>query len=756
MSQPKTSTNWCTPRARRSKRRLAPLLLLMLLLGLSRATPTAIAQTPGNTPALALRLPWEGAVRTPGWTEVQVALAAGDAAWQGELVITDRQQQLTYRQPINLPASGRQSLRLPLYIAEPGSFTLQLLTPDGAAAATQRLTLQHTPTQARFCVVVDALEQLAPGSENGCDSSLLLANLESLPETAMAWDTIDVLILREVATSALTPAHREALWAWLNLGGQLTLVEGPGTAQTLAGLPQALKTAAQQLAPGTAQAIGVGELARVRPNPAAGNGAAGISTVSNGADAWLGDWHNRPVPAASILSAQLPFNTITPTGDALMQVPRAQIPQLGLLLALLPIYALLIGPGAWWLARRLQRPQLAWLFIPGGILLAALVIWLGITGVVAGAFPLTHEVAVIIGNQSGAPARVLQTTAVFAPRARNLSWSTELAPRPFMGYADTMTSMTTFYSNRPFPAQVVWEGAGGRIAVVQPPGPLTWASEGLMRLPKIEARTSLTYENGRTLLSGSLSSEIELQEVTLIFEDGAHRISIAESVQAGAPVDIALPLEAVEAFEVVYTPFCANLGVGNFYPAIATPMKIAPTTSKTAGQCYLTASTPGVPFPGSDSSANHIAESCLILALPCPTLEGGGIPLLPQLDFESAGYGWLDADGWINFADATPVTLLYTPLRALPEGAGLTDARVTIHLEGIEPLPQFSLEVWDWQAGLWLPQASPTASAPLVLEGRLVRAVLDPTRGMRLRLTSHHNDYVTLDLNVILETQTAP
>ncbi|MDX9956276.1 MAG: hypothetical protein RBT75_19425, partial [Anaerolineae bacterium] len=580
MSWREASTNRRTPRARRSKRRLESLLLLTLLLGLLQVAPTAIAQTSGNTPALALHLPWEGAVRTPGWTEVQVSLTAGDAPWQGELVITDRQQQLTYRQAINLPAAGRQSLRLPLYIAEPGIFTLQLLIPDGAVAATQRLTPRHTPTQARFCVVVDALEQLAPGSENGCDSSLLLANLESLPETAMAWDTIDVLILREVATSALTPAHREALWAWLNLGGQLTLVEGPGTAQTLAGLPPELKEAAQQLSAGMTHAIGVGELARVSPEFTAGTG-------------WLGDWHDRPVPAASILSAQLPFNTITPTGDALMQVPRAQIPQLSLLLALLPIYALLIGPGAWWLARRLQRPQLAWLFIPSGILLAALVIWLGITGVVAGAFPLTHEIAVIIGNQSGAPARVLQTTALFAPRARNLTWNTELAPRPFLGYADTMTSMTDFYSSRPFPAQVAWEGAGGRIAVAQPPGPLTWASEGLMRLPEIEVHTALTRESGRTLLSGSLSSEIELQEVTLIFEDGAHRVSIAESVQAGAPVDIALPLEAVEAFEVVYTPFCANLGAGNFYPAIATPMKIAPTTSKTAGQCYLTASTPG-------------------------------------------------------------------------------------------------------------------------------------------------------------------
>ena len=261
-------------------------LLLVLALGLLQAAPTTSAQAPANAPTLTLHLPWEGTVRMPGWTEVQVVLAATDTAWQGELVLTDRQQQLTYQQHINLPASGRQSLRLPLYVAEPGIFTLELLAPDGAAVIAHRLPLRSAPTKARFCVAVDTLKQLAPRTENGCDSSLLLANLETLPETAMAWDAIDVLILREVSTTALTPAQREALWAWVILGGQLTIVEGPGTIQTLAGLPPSLKEAARQLSAGMIRKVGTGELARVRQDT-----AVGAATTS-----WLGDWRARRVP----------------------------------------------------------------------------------------------------------------------------------------------------------------------------------------------------------------------------------------------------------------------------------------------------------------------------------------------------------------------------------------------------------------------------------------------------------------------------
>ncbi|OQA19181.1 MAG: hypothetical protein BWY63_01808 [Chloroflexi bacterium ADurb.Bin360] len=79
-----------------------------------------------------------------------------------------------------------------------------------------------------------------------------------------------------------------------------------------------------------------------------------------------------------------------------------------------------------------------------------------------------------------------------------------------------------------------------------------------------------------------------------------------------------------------------------------------------------------------------------------------------------------------------------------------------LHLEVIEPLPQFSLEVWDWETAQWLLQTSPNISAPLVLEGDLVRAVVNPTTGMRVRISLHDSDFGTLNLNAILEITPTP
>ncbi|HRT31740.1 MAG TPA: hypothetical protein P5211_04930, partial [Anaerolineae bacterium] len=208
------------PVRRLGVRAVGLLMVLALLLPISTA---ASARSRADAPTLDITLPWEGAVRFPGWTEVQVTLTAAETPWSGELRLEDRGQKLTYRRALTLPAGGRQFLRLPLYIPEFSHYTLTLVEQGTAPASGQPLPLRTLDAQARFCVAVDPLGRLAPGTINGCKSSLLLTDLGTLPETAMAWDSVDVLILHEVATSALTAAQQEALWAWVSLGGHLTV-----------------------------------------------------------------------------------------------------------------------------------------------------------------------------------------------------------------------------------------------------------------------------------------------------------------------------------------------------------------------------------------------------------------------------------------------------------------------------------------------------------------------------------------------------
>ena len=722
------------PVRRLGVRAVGLLMVLALLLPISTA---ASARSRADAPTLDITLPWEGAVRFPGWTEVQVTLTAAETPWSGELRLEDRGQKLTYRRALTLPAGGRQFLRLPLYIPEFSHYTLTLVEQGTAPASGQPLPLRTLDAQARFCVAVDPLGRLAPGTINGCKSSLLLTDLGTLPETAMAWDSVDVLILHEVATSALTAAQQEALWAWVSLGGHLTVVEGPGTAQTLAGLPRALQQALTALPVGMTSSLGAGTLSRVR----AENPTATDST------AWLGDWTGERVPAASVLGLRIPP---APAAEALMSVPQTSFPRPALLLGLLPAYALLVGPGMWWLARRLHRPRLVWLLTPLMIGVAALSMWLGLTTIVGGVFPITHEIAVIFGNDKGGPARVLQTTAIFAPRARVLTWNTQLAPRPFVGYFDAAASSYYFTANRPFPAEVLWAEGTSQIQATHPPGPLSWAAEGLMTLPALEAQLAFDTVAGRTVLQGTLRSEIALEKATLILGDGTHRLVLADNVPAGVRTQISVPLHWVQEFDP-NLPICSNLSGGNFYFPSAALTPVTPPEKGSNVLCYLVATTPGVPYPTQNASQKRVEESCLILTLPCLAWGSGRMPLLPALSSENRGYGWLDPTGGVALASTMPVTLIYTPLYSGTGNDAFSAQRLILSLEKGGALPSFSLKIWSWTTEEWISQPPPTSRAPLILEGELARQVYDPQQGVRVRITPATETYFTLYLDVSVE-----
>lgn len=716
-------------------------LLLALLFCLFTCRPQALAQTTSAAPALTLTLAWEGALRIPGWTEVQVQVTGTGTPWHGELHLEDRVHQVHYRLPLSLAAHARQHYRLPLYVAQPGPFTLSLVS-NATSVASQRLILRPIESAKRHCITVDPLGRLAAGPENGCEASLLLTGVEPLPETPMAWDHVDVLILHEVSTTALSAAQQEALWAWVNLGGQLVITAGPGRAQTLAGLPSALRQTLGSLTPGTRRAVGSGAVALAAP------------AMADTGTAWLGEWHHQRQPAISLLQQALPFEYILPTPHALMQVPQSRLPYLNLWLWLLPVYAALIGPGAWLLARRLHRPRLVWVLSPAGIGLAALGVWLLLHTINAAYFPILHDIAIIIGSDdTDAPARLMQATALFAPRSRQLSWETPLAPRPFMGYVSNATPYAYYESANHFPVTVLWNTPRQMNAATQP-GPLTWAAEGLTYLPELHVALALSEGAAGAALSGSLSSAVPLRDVTLIFTDGAYRLLLANTVAANTPLRLSLPLRNLQEFDALSVPFCPILS-GNYYYARTPFMPATPTAVETGSEtpCYLAATMDNVPLPTRSTGATQIGESCLIISIPCPELAGQGLPLLPKIDFESSGYGWLDENGVLYVSDTLPVTLRYFPLqRSQRERPSASAQRLTLRFEAGSAAQVAHLELWHWSDRRWQAYTVPGEGTPLILEGDAVRALFDPAEGVRVRLTPAHRDMTTIQLILLLDT----
>src|SRR5690606_38875055 len=146
---------------------------------------------------------------------------------------------VVYTSPVSLPTQSDK--RVSLYVYAPG-FTrdLDLLLVDerGDTVARVEMPLRRLSRQALLYGVVgdepvalDLLENVTGGRG---DAAVAYVGIEQLPEAPAAWNSLDVLIFTNVDSGRLSPAQREALRAWVSLGGQLVVAGGSGWQQTAA------------------------------------------------------------------------------------------------------------------------------------------------------------------------------------------------------------------------------------------------------------------------------------------------------------------------------------------------------------------------------------------------------------------------------------------------------------------------------------------------------------------------------------------
>lgn len=76
-------------------------------------------------PELQVEAAWGMRTRA-GWTELRVTVTQGGAPWQGELVIDNPREAITYRVPLDLPAQTRKVYRVPVFVGDSVSLRLTL------------------------------------------------------------------------------------------------------------------------------------------------------------------------------------------------------------------------------------------------------------------------------------------------------------------------------------------------------------------------------------------------------------------------------------------------------------------------------------------------------------------------------------------------------------------------------------------------------------------------------------------------------
>lgn len=365
---------------------------------------TLQAQQPSPV-TLAVEAGFEGNYRVNQWFPVRVTVTndgpdiRGWLEWRFPNQPTGR-----FRQEIDLPQGSRKQVTLAIVTDDYFRNGQVVLVNNGADVARQNVQLEGLDADQLLAVVVSndggLLNSLTGMQPAGFRTALVShLDLAALPDQPQLLQTATLLFLHDRDTSALSAPQRRALQVWVELGGTLVVSGGSRGVSTAAGVAELLPVevgdgfvqaslaplatvgsqADSQLPDDTttnqvtaregseAIAAGANQPALIY-QWARGSGSVTFSTFDLAAlRGWNGEaalWERvlQPMPRMSLggVSRQQQFTALS---DVLRLGALTLLP-IPAVLGLLALYILAIGPLNYFLLKRLNRLNLAWLTIP--------------------------------------------------------------------------------------------------------------------------------------------------------------------------------------------------------------------------------------------------------------------------------------------------------------------------------------------------------------------------------------------------------
>jgi hypothetical protein len=430
---------------------------------------------------------------------------------------------------------------------------------------------------------LNLLSSVAPASGRAEVAHL---SLEALSPGPLGWEGLDVLILNDVDTTALSGEQRQALETWVAHGGHLIVGGGAGAARTVAGLADpstALRQGSEHgLLPvtvgGTRSVDDLRALSEHLGTPssrfavAAGPYPVAEATLRDGEalieqgdlillarrtygagmvdflafDAGLNPfthwddnarlWEFIVEPVA--VSARRPrvhngYNAF----NAVNAIPGLELPSTLQILAFMLVYTLLIGPVNYVILRKLDRRELAWLTIPA--LIVGFTVCAYVTGFqIRGGVAIVHRLAAVYVPEGSKIGHVSQVVGLFSPRRTTYDVRvTDTGVREIPGNSYSGPAAQPLY--------VIEEAEGSTIANlrVDVGGIRPFLAEGYTTVPGVEADLRLVADTAGVLqLEGTVrNGEMPLKDAVLIVSDGEQRLG---DLEANAEALIHFPLHS--------------------------------------------------------------------------------------------------------------------------------------------------------------------------------------------------------------------
>lgn len=582
------------------------LLALAVLLSLPRPGRAA-PSTQDSGLALSVSAGFDGYYKDGLWMPVRVLLENNGPDVSGQVrVITPRgfgNVETAVTRPVDLPTQSRRSLQL--FLAPEGfNSTLNVELVDDAGrrlAATPSRLSQLSVNDLLYGLIANAASAyLALNDVDPINGQAAIAQLdvEDLPAIGAVWQALDVLIVSDIDTGALSPEQRRALGEWVQMGGRLIVAGGPGWQKTAAGLSDLLPL----LPDGTRSVAEVQALADFANSVEALTGSAVIATGPLTADAvTLAEADGLPLvvsrrlgfgeviylaadPAFAplrgwsgiadlfrrLLSASLDrpswafgIANWSQAGSAINRIPDLVLPDPLLICGFLGFYLIVVGPLNYVVLRFFKRRELAWFTIPAIVCAFSMVTYL--TGLVlVGGQAVLHQLSIVQVWHGASQARVEQVVGVFSP-ARTI-YDLEFGPgflaRPLPGYsAPAPTSLRVEQGER-----TRLYGVRSDIGSVQ-----AFAIQGFTSAPQFDAGLEIEIVGGAARLRGTVTNQstLTLQNAVLLAPGGVLRLG---ELKPGETRQITLSLSSSRAASVppnAVLPFSAGSGGSFANPALS-------------------------------------------------------------------------------------------------------------------------------------------------------------------------------------------
>lgn len=419
-------------------RRLTLLTLLLVLLA-----PLLTAFSPERQAAseidLAVSAGYGGYYRREQWTPLRVSVANPGDDFSGVIRVradsASGVAETEYRTPLELPRGSRKQVFVYISLETYSrALYVELVDRAGQVVARRSASLRMAGREDLVYVVVTesalgAVDMTArtPGTGAVYQASW---RVEHVPAMAEALLGVDVLLVHDADTGALSAEQTAAIERWVLAGGHLIVAGGDAWQRTTAGLGALLPVEPRgtvvleslaplaaylrlpgdsltaratavtgTLKPGTRALVAQGDVPLLARREA-GAGVVDFLAVDPNAEplrSWVGKgelWYALVASIGQQPSWSSGFRNWTTAREATLTLFRTVLPGFGQMSLFLLAYIALIGPVNYLVLRWLNRREWAWVTIPGLVLLfSALAYNLGFN--LRGSEPTVNRLAVV-------------------------------------------------------------------------------------------------------------------------------------------------------------------------------------------------------------------------------------------------------------------------------------------------------------------------------------------------------------------------